>query len=116
MRSAPTKPLATLDLSRPIERDVCDLIRHMHSGRWPTWHMLAIRRAGDRLLELAKWRRGGYVLLEWSLTEIRVSWTEQPSLAVATRAFKAALRASGPLSGPPALLSLEASGGASASH
>lgn len=116
MRTAPTTPLATLDLSRPLDRDICDLIRHMHSGRWPTWSMLAIRRAGDVLIELARWRRGGYVVLEWSLTELRVSWKEQPSLAVAKRAFKAALRGSGPLSGSPALLTREDSAGASATH
>jgi hypothetical protein len=106
MYTAPTKTLATLDLTRQSERDACDLIRHMHSGRWPTWRMLAIRRAGGALIELAKWRRGGYVVLEWSLSEIRVTWKDQPSLAEAKRVFKA--RCGGPLSGPPALVTASA--------
>ena len=87
--STPKKTLATLDLTSDSERAVMELIQHMHGGRYPTWRMRDIRREGDVLIELAEWRRGGYVLLTWSLLEIRVKMDNQPSLAAARRAFEA---------------------------
>lgn len=79
---------AKLNLSSNMERQVCDLIRRMHTGRWPLFsRMHDIQRVGDELVELAEWRGGGYSIVHWSLTEIALRWQDHATLAHARSAF-----------------------------
>lgn len=55
-----------------VERAVLKVLENMHTGRWPSWTMVAIRREGARLVELAEWSDGRPVVLVWSLREVRV--------------------------------------------
>lgn len=96
MSHAPTIA-ASLDLTDEKERFIQDRIRHMHTGRWPLWRMLAIRRVGRSLYELAEWcpnrrRRAGarFTVLRWDLDACGVSWTDCPSLGAARAAFRKA--------------------------
>lgn len=88
---SPTRKLAILSLENPMEKAVCELIHHMHTGRHPTWKMHTIRREGDFLVEVAEWRRGVYCVLTWSLTVISVQMQNYPSRAAAMRAYKEAV-------------------------
>lgn len=96
MSCAPTIA-ALLNLTDEKERFIQDRIRHMHTGRWPLWRMLAIRRVGRLLYELAEWcpnrRRQPTVrfsVLCWDLDACGLSWVDCPSLAAARTAFRKA--------------------------
>ena len=83
------------DLSDEKESFLYGRIRHMHSGRWPLWRMLAIRRCGERILELAEYAprrsqsRRRFALIDWSIDPPGLSWQQFPTLRAARQAFVA---------------------------
>lgn len=88
----PPEIMATLDLSKPVERQAFDLVHRMGSGRWPVWRILDMRRKGQALYLAVEWararKRGRHSLAEVSLDEQAVRWTDLPSAAAARDAVK----------------------------
>jgi hypothetical protein len=81
---------ATLDLADDMQRRLTETIQHMHTGRHSLINrMHDIRRDGSTLVELAKWRRGGFTVLRWSwtATTITLTWDDCPSLQSARTCF-----------------------------
>ena len=93
--SSQTAIAEAFDLGDEKERFLYGRIRHMHSGRWPLWRMLAIRRCGERIIELAEYAprrsrsRRRFALVDWSINPPGLSWQEFPTLRVARQAFAA---------------------------
>src|SRR4051812_49310067 len=86
-RRAPSSLLAvTLDMSDDRKRQVQELIRRTHTGRWPLWRGLAMHRDGNRLYELVEWvprcrtvhvRRFNVVTWTMSLTAVATQWQRE---------------------------------------
>lgn len=95
MPSASTST-APLDLTDEKERFIHDRIHFMHTGRWPMYRMLALRRVGDMLYELAERspRRARaesrcFTVVRWSISPPGLSWNDYPVLSDARAAFRA---------------------------
>jgi hypothetical protein len=94
MSSQPTIA-ATLDLTNENERFIYNRIHGMHTGRWPLWRMLAIRRLDERICELAEHvprrprKRRRFAVVHWSINPPGLSWMDYPSLRAARDAFNA---------------------------
>ena len=83
-RRAPSRPFVlTLDLSDDRKRQVQELIRRTHTGRWPLWRGYAMHCDGNRLYALVEWvprsrsidkRRFNVVLWTVSLNAIATEW------------------------------------------
>lgn len=89
--SSQTAIAEAFDLSDEKESFLYGRIRHMHSGRWPLWRMLAIRRFSERIIELAEYAsrrsRRRFALIDWSINPPGLSWQQFPTLRVARQAF-----------------------------
>lgn len=85
-----TSIVAVLDLTNDMQRRLHDLLLRMHTGRRSLFaRMHDIRREGSALVELAKWRRGGFAVVRWAWTAntIGLTWQDCPTLATARQAF-----------------------------
>jgi hypothetical protein len=84
--------VATLNLRKPIEREVHALIRRFSSGRWPLWRLLGMRREGLKLYVAVEWRRARrpdpYSVVEVSLRSIAFRWWYAPSETAARIALE----------------------------
>ncbi len=91
--SSQTAIAEAFDLSDEKESFLYGRIRYMHSGRWPLWRMLAIRRCGERIVELAEYTprrsrsRRRFALVDWSINPPGLSWQQFPTLRAARQAF-----------------------------
>ena len=80
MRSAPTKRLATLDLTDEKQRLIYESIQRMHSGRWPLFRMLGMKQIDGVIFEAAEWVRRGkhqersFCVIRWSPGILGLSW------------------------------------------
>ena len=98
LKSPPQSPpriMATLDLSKPIERATHDFLRRASSGRWPMWRLLgAMRREGARLFVAVEWLRSAgespFCIVELALDQQAVSWQYLPSAKAARAAVATA--------------------------
>ena len=86
----------SLDLTDAKERFVQGWIHRAHTGRWPLWRMLDLRRVGRVLYELAEWRPNRrtaaartFTVLRWDLDAVGVSWRDSRSLVKARAGFRA---------------------------
>jgi len=64
--AAPLAPLATLDLQEAGQRSLHDVIRRLHTGRWPLFRCVAMRQLDGVIYEVAQWcgkHEGGYSLV-----------------------------------------------------
>lgn len=88
--------VATIDLTDDKKRHMHDVIHRTHTGRWPTWEMLAMRQRGDVIYEAAReirrrrTQRSSYVVLTWSLALCGVSITPVASRRAALALLKKA--------------------------
>lgn len=97
MSHAPTIA-ASLDLTDEKERFLQGWIHRAHTGRWPLWRMLGLRREGRVMYEVAEWRPGrrksaprAFAVLRWDIDAVGVCWREYPSIAEARAAFRAGI-------------------------
>lgn len=85
---APISIAAKLDLADEAQHWIFQVIRRMHTGRWPLFRrMHDIKRVRDELVELAAWRRGSYAVVRWNLKCLGLSWRDYPTLKAARQAF-----------------------------
>lgn len=84
-----------LDDQKDIPRTLHDKFSHTHTGRWPTWRARSLKRDGDKILEVATWRRekrNRFVVLEWFWSEtakhvnVGVKWRSYSTLKEALTA------------------------------
>ena len=86
---APSPPpiAATLDLTKPGEREAHDLLLRFSTGRWPIWRLLGIRRKAQTLFVAVVWLRGSpqdrHAIAELSLDKSAVCWSYAPNAAAA---------------------------------
>ena len=89
--------VAKLDLSDENQRIIQTLIERTHTGRWPVWRSLGMRRLGGLIFEAVQWSprrrtsRPQYSLLRWDIAGLGVSWQDMPSQTAAIEALEAAV-------------------------
>jgi hypothetical protein len=74
-------PLATLDLSKPGERQAHEFLLRTMDPNDQMWTILDVRRHGDVLLCIVRWvwsakKARPYALVQVSLTEAAVRWRD----------------------------------------
>lgn len=85
--------VATLNLSDGAQRDLQDLIRRAHTGRWRSYRALKMRQDAAGITELAetvprrRTDKRRLVVLRWTSAPLGVSWLEQNSRTDALQAF-----------------------------
>lgn len=76
-----------LDAHKDVPQMLRDKLIRMHSGRWPTWRALSMRREGNTIVEIAAWCRDAseepFVVLRWRWSES----AEQESVGVRWRSY-----------------------------
>mgnify|MGYP000373142106 CR=1 FL=1 len=87
-QSAPSlPPLAVLDLSKPIEREMHDFLIRATSKRFSMWKLIDMRRHGAMLLCVVQWVRRAddkpFSLAEVSLEKLAVCWQDYATVEAA---------------------------------
>lgn len=85
-RSKTPRVVATLDLANADQRRLHDLIRRMHTGRWPLFRCLGMRQIDGVLYEAVEWLRMAkptYGVVTWQMDGLGLSWRDQPSALAA---------------------------------
>jgi hypothetical protein len=90
---SPPRIIATLDLSREIERDTQAFLKRACSGRWPLWRLLGMKRCGQVLFAATEWigysDADHYSLVEMSLDRPAMCWRYFPTATAACAALAA---------------------------
>lgn len=77
--AAPLAPLAKLDLQEAGQRSLHDVIRRLHTGRWPLFRCVAMRQLDGVIYEVAQWcgkHEGGYSLVRWLPDGSGMTWQD----------------------------------------
>jgi hypothetical protein len=83
--------VASLDLSDDAQKRVHTLILRFHSGRWPLFRCLGMRRRGGVLYEAAEWLRAGpptLVVLEYRRDGQGICWSLHKNKTAALAALR----------------------------
>lgn len=80
-----------LDMDKPAEKEARDIVLGLVRGFRPTWHMLGVRRDGDKLLLAVSWERSlkpAYAVVELKLgAELVMRIKPAPSVEAARAAL-----------------------------
>ena len=71
--------LATLDLQDDKQRALHDLIRRLHTGRWPLFRAVAMRQIDGVIFEVVQWcgkHDSGYSVVRWRPDGSGMSWQD----------------------------------------
>lgn len=77
--AAPLEALATLDLQDDKQRALHDLIRRLHTGRWPLFRAVAMRQIDGVIFEVVQWcgkHESGYSVVRWRPDGAGMSWQD----------------------------------------
>ena len=77
--AAPLEALATLDLQDDKQRALHDLIRRLHTGRWPLFRAVAMRQIDGVIFEVVQWcgkHDSGYSVVRWRPDGAGMSWQD----------------------------------------
>lgn len=77
--AAPLEALATLDLQDEKQRALHDLIRRLHTGRWPLFRAIAMRQIDGVIFEVVQWcgkHDSGYSVVRWRPDGAGMSWQD----------------------------------------
>ena len=93
-RPATTMPqiAARLDLAKEGQRRLHDLIRRMHTGRWPLFRCLGMRQIDGVLYEAAQWLRmakPSFGVVTWRADGLGLTWEETETAEQARARLKA---------------------------
>lgn len=90
-RSKTPRIVAKLDLASEDQRRLHDLIRRMHSGRWPLLRCLGMRQINGVLYEAVGWQRmaqPSFSVVTWRSDGLGLCWRDQPSVAAAMMSLR----------------------------
>lgn len=92
-QSTPLPVLATLDLSKPTERQAHDFLCRATSKHDRMWKLLDVRRQGDVLLCVVRWTcpdtaTKPFSLAEVSLMETALCWHDYATVGAARREMR----------------------------
>jgi len=82
--------LATLDLHNDKQRALHDLIRRLHTGRWPLFRAVAMRQIDGVIFEVVQWcgkHDSGYSVVRWRPDGAGMSWQDAATREEAMRLF-----------------------------
>ncbi|HPH27808.1 MAG TPA: hypothetical protein PLA87_13255 [Pseudomonadota bacterium] len=77
--AAPLEALATLDLHDDKQRALHDLIRRLHTGRWPLFRAVAMRQIDGVIFEVVQWcgkHDSSYSVVRWRPDGAGMSWQD----------------------------------------
>ena len=77
--AVPLEALATLDLQDDKQRALHDLIRRLHTGRWPLFRAVAMRQIDGVIFEVVQWcgkHESGYSVVRWRPDGAGMSWQD----------------------------------------
>ena len=77
--AVPLEALATLDLQDDKQRALHDLIRRLHTGRWPLFRAVAMRQIDGVIFEVVQWcgkHDSGYSVVRWRPDGSGMSWQD----------------------------------------
>lgn len=86
--TAPLAPLAKLDLQNEGQRSLHDLIRRLHTGRWPLFRCVAMRQIDGVIFEVVQWcgkHEGGYSVIHWLPDGSGMTWQDAPTKKAALK-------------------------------
>lgn len=83
--------VSKLNLEDPEQRELYELIRRFHTGRWPLFRALGMRQIGDTIVEAVQWLRmatESYSVVWWRADGLGLSWKETASAKEALALLK----------------------------
>jgi hypothetical protein len=92
LSSAGLSALARFDLHGEAQRRLYNLIRRMHSGRWPLLRCLGMRQIDGVIFEAVEWLRRPsphFAVFRWRPDGLGLLWRDASSARAARRALSA---------------------------
>lgn len=83
--------VAKLNLENQEQRELYELIRRFHTGRWPLFRALGMRQIDGTIVEVVQWIRmatESYSVVWWRADGLGLSWKETASAKEALALLK----------------------------